>query len=324
MASGDKLTIFDMIKNLDGEGSGLDADKIDAIDSTQFIRSDINDVVNGILTFKQSSNYTTFTPIRVFGQDLMYRTFYVDAENGDDTNDGSSSAPFKTIGKAFNATPIGGFSEITIIGDYTLEKNEYVGINKTILIVISDGHKFTAKWYEYNDTAALYHIDFSYSSLGIRLVQTDTNGDNPSQIVIPENDTGKDKSIYLRDLFHLTTYYKTHTSNLLIQTYSVVSGTVIEINDGVFTSVYKSNYNWGNFSFGFTLHSNVDIVVNTANNALLADFGNKTGILQFATQGSIKNQDGDSITLKDIVSGIVKDADSGNPINLISNFNFSD
>ena len=40
---------------------------------------------------------------------LWNRTFYIDPVNGDDNNPGTSSAPFKTIAKAINATPTGGF-----------------------------------------------------------------------------------------------------------------------------------------------------------------------------------------------------------------------
>jgi hypothetical protein len=40
------------------------------------------------------------------------RTFYVDAVNGDDNNDGSSGHPFKTIKKAVDSVPIGGLGKI--------------------------------------------------------------------------------------------------------------------------------------------------------------------------------------------------------------------
>ena len=36
-----------------GSGSGLDADKVDGLDSSQFVRSDVDDVINGIITFIQ-------------------------------------------------------------------------------------------------------------------------------------------------------------------------------------------------------------------------------------------------------------------------------
>ncbi|WP_456390597.1 hypothetical protein [Hydrogenimonas sp.] len=42
----------------------------------------------------------------------MSRTFYVDAENGDDLNDGSSGAPFATIKKACDSVPTGGRGSI--------------------------------------------------------------------------------------------------------------------------------------------------------------------------------------------------------------------
>jgi len=124
MASGNRLTIFDMVKNVDGSGSGLDADKLDGLDSTQFIRSDVDDTVNGALTFGQSSNYLNSRPIRVFGQYYDNKIFYVDPENGDDDNNGSYSSPFKTLKKAFNDTPYGTKSTVYIMKDIELKSSE--------------------------------------------------------------------------------------------------------------------------------------------------------------------------------------------------------
>jgi len=44
------------------------------------------------------------------------RTFYIDADNGNDNNDGSSGSPFKTLAKALNSVPMGGRGTIKFIG----------------------------------------------------------------------------------------------------------------------------------------------------------------------------------------------------------------
>jgi hypothetical protein len=46
MASGDKVTLLDMLKTMDGAGSGLDADKLDGLNSTEFHRSWVYSNVN--------------------------------------------------------------------------------------------------------------------------------------------------------------------------------------------------------------------------------------------------------------------------------------
>ena len=47
--------ILDKIKNVDGSGSGLDADKLDGVQASQFLRSDTNDTKSGHLTFTSGS-----------------------------------------------------------------------------------------------------------------------------------------------------------------------------------------------------------------------------------------------------------------------------
>lgn len=53
---------------------------------------------------------------------MMSKTFYVDAVNGDDTTgDGSSTAPFATIGKALSSIPTGGWGYIILLSDVTFD-----------------------------------------------------------------------------------------------------------------------------------------------------------------------------------------------------------
>ena len=66
----------------------------------------------------------------------MAKTVYVDQVNGSDTTgDGSQNAPFKSLLRAYNSVPNGGFVNIVLLGDYNvgnqqglLISNKYVRI----------------------------------------------------------------------------------------------------------------------------------------------------------------------------------------------------
>ncbi|WOE69087.1 DUF1565 domain-containing protein [Hydrogenimonas thermophila] len=79
----------------------------------------------------------------------MSRTFYVDAENGDDNNTGSSDSPFKTITKAINSIPVGGRGIIILLSDIDIANepgNVYFN-NRKILLRL-DGHTLTKSDYK--------------------------------------------------------------------------------------------------------------------------------------------------------------------------------
>ncbi len=115
------------------------ADKVDNFDASQTPQANQIPVLNGNrqlwLPFAQ-------TPILVNGQDMMSRTFYVDAENGDDNNDGSESAPFKTIKKACDSVPNGGYGKIHLSAGQIFHISEVVPLdNKTIIIYGDSSNK---------------------------------------------------------------------------------------------------------------------------------------------------------------------------------------
>ena len=47
------------MKTVDGSGSGLDADTVDGIEGANFVRSDVNDTVSGVLTLNNYLNRQT-------------------------------------------------------------------------------------------------------------------------------------------------------------------------------------------------------------------------------------------------------------------------
>ena len=63
------------------------------------------------------------------------QTFYVDQQDGDDSNLGSSDAPFKTLSKAINSIPTGGYGTVYIVG--TCEVDNYIGIENKLVKLFS-------------------------------------------------------------------------------------------------------------------------------------------------------------------------------------------
>lgn len=83
------------------------------------------------------------TPILVGGQDLMYRTFYVDATNGDDGNPGTSNAPFATLKKAVDSIPTGGFCHIELLTDIIFDED--IVLTNKIVWIDMNSHKIDVK-----------------------------------------------------------------------------------------------------------------------------------------------------------------------------------
>ncbi len=70
---------------------------------------------------------------------VMSRTYYVDAVNGDDSNPGTADAPFRTIKKAVDSVPVGGYGEIVLSPGQTFwigqDAEEFITIvNKAIYL----------------------------------------------------------------------------------------------------------------------------------------------------------------------------------------------
>ena len=82
----------------------------------------------------------------------MSKTFYVDAVNGSDSNDGSSAHPFKTIKKAVDSVPIGGHGSIQLVQNqtYFIDSDIYL-YNKDIFIYAENS--------VIENTASVYTID---------------------------------------------------------------------------------------------------------------------------------------------------------------------
>ena len=196
------------------------------------------------------------------------RTFYIDAVNGDDNNTGTGNAPFKTLKKAVDSVPIGGYAVITLLNDVDLFEN--ISCSNKKIVVSLNGYKFNAK---IDSTSAIKHI---YLDSGFFIF----NG--TGQIVLPDSSDG--------------------------------DGTNKNNHPGIFLTGY------GGSSFrGIALIYNVEVVLNDTVYKII-DLHNYTAC-SFTMNGSVTDNTNNSQTEKDLVSGIVKDA-NGVPRNIVSNIVF--
>jgi len=215
------------------------------------------------------------------------RTFYVDAENGDDNNDGSEDKPFKTIKKAIDSVPVGGAGTI-----FLKNGNYYV---------------------EYHTNTKNKHIYF--------------RGEDKDNVIITHDYIDEEKK-YFHSLQLLNTVLNFHTLTLKTSTKDrndnrVISSLLGRANDGGFGAI--------------NIYDDVILDINKADLISQSFAGGKLDIYIYSSHIN-RNNDGVILNLEQAktcatiagvalqngdVIGIVKDADSGNPINLLSNHNFS-
>ena len=67
----------------------------------------------------------------------MIKNFYVEAINGNDTNDGSLNAPFKTPKKAIDSIPVGGVGVVRLLSD--VELTEDISIRRKHVVIVGEG-----------------------------------------------------------------------------------------------------------------------------------------------------------------------------------------
>ncbi len=113
-----------------------------------FNNTELNDVELNARTIDVIGDLDSLNKIHFPNSDLVSainavpnitnKTFYIDQVNGSDNNDGSQSLPFKTLQKAFNNIPPGGFGVIKLLNDYICSQDtgsrEKVGKHKYIII----------------------------------------------------------------------------------------------------------------------------------------------------------------------------------------------
>ena len=247
------------------------------------------------------------------------RIFYVDV-NGDDNNTGSSDSPFKTIKKAINSVPVGGYGKILL-------KNNQEHI-------IADGDNYE---------------DIVIQNRNIIIAPSETvTDDNPNPIIkfdaYLHPDCPDNTSILKRlEIGYRTFFTMTHIdlkypdpidddhpfSDWLFQSQPILFNGGIGFSYGngncsianadklslVFISRYHFNPSISIYGSNMDLNSN-SFVINNRSNSPFTFFG--------GAYTATENGGDDNLYLTKTIKNIVKDADSGNPINVISNINFSD
>ncbi len=243
------------------------------------------------------------------GQLNLY--FHVDAENGDDNNDGSSASPFKTIRKACNRIASKGSIYLAGNSDFIIDDDIDIA-NKYIRIVgslLPTDTKPIIKNTSYTDNVGNATYGFimqnSYLCFYTTTIQTanytdSSQGNSYFQGIIKRKDGGG-----LGCVFCNSTTIKIGDTPFLRKSSRSFVDLIID---------FRNRY----YDEDYTIEQNGENV----NGLLLTNEGSATFNFNFiGTVG--KDKDGNDIVLKNLIIGIVKDADSGNPINVLSNINFS-
>ena len=240
------------------------------------------------------------------------RTFYVDQENGDDTNDGSSDNPLKTINAAIGKMPIGGYATLYIIGDYDFSGSVSL-LNKDILISLGSSNVFTIHSFYNSSHNTCSRLNCSgYCRIGFR----GRDGSNRAQIKFiadqVNDDLGWDSYIqFITKNSRATIDVYLHNCELILNSDSTHNLDFSTASDGHSTNfIHFSGYN-----------SKIIYDPDNLYGKLINGLG--AGSVVRTTNIVLEKVDGSSGDWADVISGIIRDADSGNPINLLSDHNFS-
>ena len=117
-------------------------------------------------------------------------TYYVDQLNGDDNNNGSQNAPFKTLTRAISSIPIGGIGIIYVLGDYNLdlEPNHIYIRNKKIRIILKG--TLSVSWHTITAGATYAQLRRVFILGKGSSIEFWIDSNNNGRIVIADNDTG--------------------------------------------------------------------------------------------------------------------------------------
>jgi len=225
----------------------------------------------------------------------MSRTYYVDAVNGSDTNDGSNSYPFKTIKKAVDSTPTGGYVYIVLKSDYVFESSAEAIVKRNIYIWIVGNNTYSLIFKvrqngSYNTLSyfrplgffglVLYDVDIT---IDISTEDPNLNYDTRNQVIA-----------------------KTYSSSGFVQ----ILHSNINLPDSSNVSLLCQGHGHTLEFLPLKLY-NVDIN-GTANSKLILSY---SGTILLFTNDTRLNTNG---TWSDLLAGVIRDAD-GKPRNVLSN-----
>ena len=291
-----------------------DADKLDGFHASQNPSANMIPVLDGSgvlnLPFTQ-------VPIKVNGQDLMSRTFYVDQVNGDDSNDGSESAPFRTLQKAVDSIPVGGMGVIKLMSDYEVtDHTETVWIYSKHIHISLEGHRLRTTVDSSSGFNKLRLVFYNFASLlafylgGTSQIILDDDGYDPSEDwyagrrkLISCSAEDLDLGFLGRSQVSIIARYMQEGVPFLV----IKKGALVGYKGGV------GEYTVDGFDVG--------VVALDGESKVVID-----GVLMFVDAPvnfhwyveTVEDSNGNSVDIKDKILGIVRDA-NGVPRNVISN-----
>ena len=248
------------------------------------------------------------------------RTFYVDAVNGDDNNDGSSTRPFKTFTKAYNSIPYSGFGEIIFTSDYVFEHSLFT--LKTRTIKIYSTHKLeieVANDGNYNYLATRFFISAN-SAISIALygggqLIVGRNGNFDSSLGWYGN--GRGVFVYSNE----TPAYTIGRGqiNILVRE---ASDTPIVLEKGILVCPNggSSDFSGSGFDFSLVTWKGVNNVVLHSSNPIgyVIATHPPSNIFWYT---NLVDENGNSLDITSKISGVIKDT-NGVPRNIVSNIVF--
>lgn len=242
-------------------------------------------------------------------QSAMSKTFYVDAVNGSDTTgDGSATNPFKTIKKAIDSVPVGGYATINLKSGQVHKITSLIFVlNKTLFF-----QTWNADWQNLANNAWIENTSF---------ISPDDNANRTNGFIL------RNGAIYFNWVNIRTANYADNTKPLsiwegLFRRWDLVSvrvnffKSIIELGDTNLVRTATGSHNMVDLYFWFCIIKQVGpnraglIILNEAGNVSIADVGS-----------SITLQNGTTGTMSNLIGGqIVRGATTNIPLNFVTNF----
>ena len=252
--------------------------------------------------------------------------FYVDVENGNDNNDGSSSAPFKTIRRAVNSVPVGGNADIILLGssDPSNPKQFLIDANLSVknkrLRFMTNGTYATIKPKVVVASIAGNNYNYAHHFI-LYNSYIEFHNDDWNSFVTVENPQKADSSL---DWINFAQFTLVALSSAVIFRGLKINPTpIVKLHDSgayVIGNQYAIEGDFSeiaiNYSFKIQAES-VNAIPYFATTGL-----GSSGVLMFRVHnnGIFEDFNGNSLnaSVTDLISGVVKDA-NGIPRNIVSN-----
>jgi len=238
----------------------------------------------------------------------MQKTFYVDAVNGNDANDGSQNAPFKTLAKAIYSVPPGGHVWIRLLSDIVVSDSGKINMGDSNRVVIIDGYNG-----ETPDNRRTVQFKFGLRSLSVGTYNTVYGFTNLGGCVfglsyVNIEFIGSPDSNYPFDSYAQAFDYSSHASNGFGFYFSNSKVTIPNI---LGVGLAKA----GGAGIGTVMFNCYDSEINTAGSDSYAFYMQSSTFIYNVNQITLS---GAKTNHADIIYGIVRDA-NGVPRNVISN-----